>query len=321
MTAANAAEGLDSLDVELERWRRAGLISSDQATSIHEFEAHRPPSSRTSLVVEVLVYLGVAAVLGSAIALVAQQWDEFGVAGRLAFFLVLATTSGVGGWLLRGSENTPGTRAGSVLWLVSVAFAVGAGAVVADEYAPDRWQTPLIVAGPAWLLASRYWQSERRPLQLLAATVTFVPVVLAGVDLVFGEITPTSAGTTMAVIGLIGIGVTPKGWVPPRRFAELFYALVLLFGLTTMAGQPNALWAEVLGVLVAAGLLALSVNVRSVRFLGAGGVALFIFATMIIMRHFAERIGVPVSLLVSGIGLIGAAILVARLRPLTKAAR
>lgn len=64
--------------------------------------------------------------------------------------------------------------------------------------------------------------------------------------------------------------------------------------------------------------LGLSVSVRSVRFLATGGIGLFVFATMIVMRHFAEQIGVPLALLVSGIALIGAAILVARLHPPTK---
>lgn len=76
---------------------------------------------------------------------------------------------------------------------------------------------------------------------------------------------------------------------------------------------PDALWAEILGVAMAGLLLALAVQIDSTRFLTVGGVGLFAFLTMIVMRHLSDQIGVPVALVLSGAVLIGAALLVARL--------
>lgn len=305
---------IDVVDQELERWERAGLITHDQVVRIHAVEAVAPKATSTSMVAEILVYLGLAAVFAAAAALVGQQWESIPFGARLALVAAPAIGAGVTAAGLR-SRGEAASRAASVLFAGSVGLTAGVGAVIIDEVTPGRdWQSMLIVGGPAFVLALVCLWLEPRALQLLAMVGTGIPVALSGVDLVWGEVTDTYGAMTVAAIGFYGVTRASSLWpIEPARFAEGLFAGTLLFGIWNAAVQEDALWAEFLGLAAAGALLAFSVQIRSTRFLIAGGIGLFAFLTMLVTRHLTDQIGAPLALLLCGVALIGAAALVMRL--------
>lgn len=305
---------IDVVDEELARWERAGLITHEQAVRIHAVEAVQPTTATTPLIVEILVYLGLAAVLAAVAALVGQQWESIPFGARLALIATLAVVAGAIAVGLR-SRGEAASRAASVLFAGSVGLTAGVGAVIVDQVTPQRdWESMLIVGGPAFVLALAYLRLTPRALQVLAAVGTSIPVALSGVDLLWGEVTDTYGSMTVAAIGFYGVARASSLWpIEPARFAEGLFAGTLLFGIWSAAVQEDALWAEFVGLAAAGTLLTFSVQIRSTRFLVAGGIGLFAFLTMLVTRHLSDQIGAPLALLLSGIALIGAAVLVLRL--------
>lgn len=308
-----------SVDQQLSRWEHAGLITHDQSVAIHDFEVRVPQAGRSSLVAEVLVYLGSAAVVAAAFTLIAQRWRDLGFGTKLSGAIALAIVSGLSGASIRTVEAPALKRSASVIGGLSVAFVAGAGGVIVDEYYPGRvWQILLIVAGPAWVLSAIYWQRDKGAVQLLVSTAASIPLTLAAADAIFGRLTPTIGGMTVSGLGAIGIFTTAMGWVPAKKTAEVLYPAMTLFGIWITVAMPDSLWAEIVGAVVSIAFLGLSVNLGSMRLLGAGGFGIFLFLTTIVLRHFSERLGIPLALLISGASLIGAAVVVGRLRPLVR---
>jgi hypothetical protein len=81
-----------------------------------------------------------------------------------------------------------------------------------------------------------------------------------------------------------------------------------------MSPQAVGLW---LGVAVSVALIGASVTLRHTGALALGAVGLFGYLTGTIGYYFADTIGVPFALLLSGVVLVGIAIAVTRLRHAT----
>lgn len=309
-------------DDDLHRWETAGLIAAQQRSAIERFEQQRARQAggRIPLAVEVLIYLGAAAIAGAVVALLAESWDELGLSGRVSMLGILSIGAGIAGFGLRGEGNMPLTRASSVLWLLSVGFLSLALLAITTDADPDRaWEGLLLVGIPSLALAAVYQVLRPRALQVFAALGAAVIVALGVSDLVVRELTMTGGGVALVVVGMAG------GWgafterLRPVGAALALSGLTLLVGLWLPSFEDAGEWAEVLAIMVAAGMLWLSVRVRSTALLALGALGLFTFITSSVIRHFAETLGVPLALLFVGAALIGSAVLVARLRPLARA--
>src|SRR5437867_5355231 len=108
----------------LEEWTEAGLISLDQRDAIEAFEQEGQPKVASASPAELLVYVGVAAVLGALIPVMGR----LSTVGRAMLLSTLMLASGAAGVALIREETRPLARAASVLWFLSVVFAAGAGA-------------------------------------------------------------------------------------------------------------------------------------------------------------------------------------------------
>jgi hypothetical protein len=75
--------------------------------------------------------------------------------------------------------------------------------------------------------------------------------------------------------------------------------------------------ATLLGVGVAAALLATSVWQRSGPLLVAGAIGLFGYLVGAIVYFLSDSVGVPIALLLSGVALLGVAVVIARLKRFT----
>ncbi len=302
----------------LETWREAGLISDDQVAGIEAFESERARAAGPQIpaIVEVLIYLGVSAVVGSLLALLSNAWEDLGAPTRSVVLAVFALAGGMAGTALRGKGNTPLTRASMILWIVSVGFAWGAGAVLADVEGEASGGARIFVAGsPATLLAVVYYAFERRALMFLAVVGSVMVEAFALQDAVLLQETETSAGILMVALGVITWVILGTGAILPRWLGEVVASFLVALGFFVPSFQDSGTWAEVLGLGVTAAMLWLSIQRRSTALLAVGSVALFGFITKIIFEHVADTLGAPLALLLTGAALIGTAVMMTKLRP------
>jgi hypothetical protein len=157
-------------------WRDAGIISSEQADRIEEYELHGevPAQRRLSLVTEVAAYVGsVLALMGGA-AVVGSSWEDFSFAAQLGVGLaVMAVGFWTGTWLAR-FEEVGMQRLGRFLWTIGTGGVALFSFTVMSEIDPDEEAWIAVGVGVAVLTVSGLlWRNKDRPLQLLTAAVGF----------------------------------------------------------------------------------------------------------------------------------------------------
>jgi hypothetical protein len=306
----------------LQTWRDAGLITDEQANNITRFEEERARRDGPQIpaIVEVLIYLGVSAVVGSIIALMSNAWETLTSPARAVTLVIGAALGGAGGMLLRREGNTPLTRASTVLWVVSVGFMWGAGAVLAaDTDTTGSIGGRILLAGaPATALAVAYYGFERRALLFLAAIGSVIAEVFAAQDAIGTQQTTTSAGLLLVAVGVLTWVILEGGVIRPRWVGDLTASALVTIGFFTCSAAGSGTWAEFVGLGVAGGMLWLSIQRHSTELLAVGSIALFSFITKIIFEHLADSLGAPLALLLTGVALIGVAIMMTRLRAKTR---
>jgi hypothetical protein len=306
---------VDELGRRVVRWVDAGVIGREQGDAILAFEGASGESAggRRAVVVEVLGYLGGALALVAGLALGAESWTELGRWGRAA---VLAVVTGVllaAGWRLRGSAGRVLPRLASVLWLAAVAAFAGLLAVLLGDGAidePSRW-----VAAGSLALAGGLWALERRVLQQVALFVAAAAtLVAAGGDAGWSWGTVQGYGFLALGVGWLELG--RRGLLVPRRTSEALGALALVCGPEVLygAGVGPGDWGLWLGLAVAVGLVVAGSALRRTVPLGIGAAAMVVFLGQVASEYWRD-LGAPLAILLVGLGLVAAAVLLARLRP------
>lgn len=304
----------------LDSWRAAGLLTDEQVTAIERFEVEQAAAKGPQIpaIVEVLIYLGVSAVLGSLMALLSNAWEDIGTPVRALILAALAIAAGAAGGMLRGEGNNPLTRASTILWVVSVGLAWAAGAVALNDIDSLNEGVTIMLAGaPATLLALAYYAAERRALLFGAVVASILAEAFAIQDAVLTRESATSSGVLLAVLGLVCWLVLRTGAIRPVWLGEGVASFCVALGFFIPSVEDGGTWAEIAGLAVAAGILWLSIRQKSGALLVVGSVALFGFVTEIIFKHLADSLGAPLALLLTGMALIGIAIMMIRLRKQT----
>ena len=297
----------------LERWTEQGLISPDQRDAIEAFEGDRHPTKSSISPAELLVYLGVAAVLGALVAVM----EGLSPGARALLLSTLMVASGVAGAALMRENSRPLARAASVLWFLSVVFAAGAGAYLSGTGLRGVIK-PLLFSGvPAFAFALFYWAVYRSGAQLLAAFVSGLLVVY-GLANTLAHVNATNGGLILVAIGMGGLTAAARRKLEPIDQAYQLFGFSVTFGFFIAGTQPGGAWAELFAVAAAGFLLWLSIRLVSTELLFVGAFSLSLLVVTSVGRHITDTMGVPAALLLIGTLLIGAAVLVARLRPLAR---
>jgi uncharacterized membrane protein len=309
---------VEELDRRVARWVEAGVIGAEQGEAILalEGEGREAGGRRRAVVAEVLGYLGGVLAVVAGFVLGAESWDQLGRWGRAG---VLAAVTGAllaAGWWLRGSEGRVLPRLASVLWLGAVAGLAGLLAVLLEGRSDDALaDPPLGVAAGALVLAVVLYALERRVLQQVALFLTVVATMVAGGHRL-GWSWETVEGYGFLVLGAAWLELGRRGLVGPRRTSEVLGSLALLTGpavLDVEAVGPGdwGLWLGLgLSVALIVGGSALARNVL----LGIGAAGMVLFLGMVAGEYWSD-LGAPLAILLVGLGLVAAAVLVARLRP------
>jgi hypothetical protein len=301
-------------------WVREGVISPEQADRILSLEA---PAARTpergdrrARIAEVVGYVGAAFALGAVGLLVAEFWSDLAVWARVALALLLTLTALAGGALLRTREGDAVGRLVGVLWTAGVAGTAWTTGIVAWDVLgiDERWM-PTTVAGVAALVALTLLLVGRHVLVQLAAFVTLGSAI-AGTLVAIAPLEPGALAFGLLITGgaaawgLAGAG----GWLGPRVSAEATGAVFMLIGaqVLTASGWPRS--ALTLAVVLALGLVGLSVPGGRIHLLYIGAFGLFVAVPRLVVELFADTLGAPATLLTTGLLLILMAVGLGRVR-------
>lgn len=327
----------ESLLNKIEEWVEDGLISPEQAEALRRREAESVMISAPTRRVkadEIFVYLGSLVVFLAMAFLVEQNWRALGSAGRILSVLVPTVAMLALGWRLRGSESAEEARqlrlrrGSQALWLgaclLSAVFFVVTfyelGLIDWSERGPtDPWVVVSCllatgVAGVAFVLLPTITQSIAFHLCGSAVLFTF----LGWLDQTLPPLNHFLENLLILVIGLVsgGLCLALSEWLRSKGRKDLvgvsrIFGTLAILGFTFILAMDEypATWQkttmEAIAFLVSIAFIGASVRRQSEAFLYSGAAFLLFLIIYVNFEHFADRIGMPIALLIIGGLLIG----------------
>ncbi|MFN8616042.1 MAG: DUF2157 domain-containing protein [Dehalococcoidia bacterium] len=302
----------------LQRWIEAGLVESDTAARIEQWEDQQGPGRRAEArpgVLEVLLYLGIVVLSVGVFMLFAQSWDELESWARvLAVGTPAALLVGLGAALHLSDE--PQLRRGSqAAWLVAVPLFATAFAVTVNELGlglgdPGDRGALLTIAGATFLVALCLWVVSPSYAQVLA---------LAGATVFFGEsagnwpddFSPQLAGMTIFGIAAAALVLAEAKWFKPVLGVRVLFSVLLIMGPFQAGVDTGPAGFELLAGAAAVAIVAYGVLRESFLMVLVGVVGAFFVLFNSVAKHFSERLGAPMALMVCGGILVAGVLLLA----------
>jgi NIPSNAP len=274
---------------------------------------------------EVITYAGALVTLAGLGTLLGTQYRQLGVIGRTGIPGLVAIAALVAARLLPG-QRARGRRAQTslvTLGIAAVAFFIGqlqaelAGGPDASIPPDTGYRIILLAALASVILAGVALYRLRAG--LLAAELS-VALVVTGVSFIAWAHLQDAWPRELVFVGVAivllagaeyGRGLKILWGTEILGFFSLTIPIVVAF---IVAGDGN-LPMELLAGLLAVGAFAAAVYRGSAGYALAGGVGLFAFVLDIEFRYFRSSLGFAVSLVISGLALLGIALLLTRLVP------
>ncbi|MGE5287799.1 MAG: hypothetical protein ACM3ML_11450 [Micromonosporaceae bacterium] len=289
--------------------RRQGLLATEQAAEGEQ------GTRRISLLTEAVAYIGAILLLAGGVAAIGQRWNDIGdwghvgaLAGAASFFLLV-------GIILSRVREPAIQRLVGVAWFLSVIGVAGAvGFAAHDVYGNTGRVTVLVVGVAVTTYSAVLWLVRRRALQNVAlfaglvVTICGIIVTVAG-----GTKSPPSLVFAVALWGF-GLAWAGLGW---QRYVEPVWVtipsgvILALIAPSFAVGEHG--WVYAIGIVTAAAAMAASVPLRNTPLLALGTLAMFGYVTSAVVRYFRESLGVPAALAITGVLIIGLAVVTARL--------
>lgn len=309
----------------IDQWAEEGLISTEQALALRTRIAAEGEgaASQNVQVTEILVYLGSLIVFLALAFLAILNWEELGSAGRILILLLPALAMFALGWPFRSARSARRRRGAQALWLGASLVTGVLFMVTFNELDLIDWQNrgptdiyftlSCLLAGGisalAYLLLPSLVQSVPFHFWLSAAFLSF----LSWLGIEFQPVSPW----VFLVLGLLmgALWLALSAWLN-RRGQDRLAAVSLLVGAVTALATPyvlspfdfSATWQRTAMELIslAACLIAIAASVRfqSRILLYSGAVFLLLFITYVNFEHFADEVGMPIALFLSGATLI-----------------
>jgi hypothetical protein len=274
---------------------------------------------------EVITYAGALVTLAGLGTLLGTQYRQLGVVGRLAIPGLVAIAALLVARALPGQRARARRALTSLVTLAVAAIGLFTGQLQAEILGgPDvsipphtGWRILLVAALVSAALAAVFLWRLRAGLLAAALSVSLLIAAIMSIlllDLQHGW--PVEA--VLLVTGAILVAAAEYG----RRQRVVWATEVLAFTGASMAiitafitAPDGNLPLEIFGGLLAGAAFAASVYRGSAGYAFAGGIGLFAFVLDIEFRYFQSSLGFAVSLVISGLVLLGIALLLARLLP------
>ena len=274
---------------------------------------------------EVITYAGALVTLAGLGTLLGTQYRQLGVVGRLAIPGLVAIAALLVARALSGERARARRAQTSLVTLAVAAIGLFTGQLQAeilggpDASIPSQtgYRIILVAALVSAVLAAVFLMRLRAG--LLAAALS-VALLVTGIALIL-RLQLEHGWAVEAVVLLAGAALVAAAEYG-RRQRVVWATEVLAFAGPSMAivtafitAQDGNLPLEIFGGLLAGAAFAASVSRGSAGYAFAGGIGLFAFVLDIEFRYFQSSLGFAVSLVISGLVLLGIALLLARLVP------
>jgi hypothetical protein len=282
------------------------------ATHSAEQDRNQRPEHRVSFVTASVAAVGAILVLVGSGVLISQRWLMITNWGRAGILAIVAICFLIAGFLVRWITESANHPLTELMWSASAACVTGAAAIAAAGiYRQPAAMTLLIASATAAIYTTALWLMCRRELLMMAACGALLGTLCGAVPVVIADATPWLAvGLGLWLIGLAWIAV---GWIYPEPLGTSITvgAVLALAGPVVVLHQTN--WAYVVGMVTAAAVMAVSVPLRNVVLVAFGSCALLGYITAVVLEYADRWVGVPQSLVIIGLALIGIAIVTVQL--------
>ena len=288
------------------------IITEGQARDIESLEpvpAVPGPAARLGpLVAEAVGYVGGALAVVAGFVLAGQYWEDLRPAARVAVLAIAAVATLGAGAFLRAVDG-PLDRLRGVLWVLSAAAMGGTVGVALQEYTDlvgERIGVAAAVAAAAYGLV--LWRLRVRALQQLVVAISVAVTVVAGMATLDLD---DFAGLALWSVGVAWLLLAWQGWIQPYLTGLLAGSAAALVG-PSITPDDRYGWILVVGLLTAIALIGLSIPLRLTPLLGLGIFGIVSYVPRIIFQFFGDSLGAPLSLLLTGLVLVSAALAIAR---------
>ena len=210
-------------------------------------------------------------------------------------------------------------RLAGVAWFLSVAGVAGTVGLAAHEvYGNNNAAVTAIAVGlAATVYAAALWLVRPGALQNLALFAGLVVTILGMAGIIVTVAGGASSARWLAfalalwVFGLAWAGLGWRRYVGPMWVTIPCGVILALIAPSLAAGDHG--WVYAIGIATAAAAMAASVPLRNVPLLALGALAMFGYVTSVAVRYLHESLGVPSALAITGVLIIGLAVVSARL--------
>ena len=303
----------------VDQWVADGIVSSEQAQRMRadldradplDIEPRR--TDGRSILIEALGYLGGAIVLVGVALLVFRVWSRISPAGRLGLAVAGIVVLVVAGALTPVRGLPAGRRLRAVLWLGATGLAAASGSLLDNAYlhwAPAGTGTLAAAFGAA--AAGGLWRAGRHPLQHASTAVGTALTAMFLTGWVTGWEGFNWPAVALCAVGTLWALLAQVGIIPDRVVGRGVGCLLSLFGgMSTLGTGPGS----IVAVLVVAGWIVVAMRLSDLPILAVAAVATLPVVTNVVTQFFPGAVAAAVALVVVGLGLVGAAVVIARRR-------
>jgi len=241
------------------------------------------------------------------------SWGHVGVSAGVAVFFLLAGIIG------RRVREPAIQRLVGVVWFLSVAGVAGAVGLAAHEvYGNDNAAVTAMAVGLAvTVYSAALWLVRRgapQNLALFAGLVVTIFGIAGSIVTVAGGARPARWLAFALALWVFGLAWAGLGW---QRYVEPLWVtipcgVILALIAPSLAAGDNG-WVYAIGIATAAAAMAASVPLRNTPLLALGALAMFSYVTSVAARYLHGSLGVPSALAITGVLIIGLAVVSARL--------
>ncbi|HXF50980.1 MAG TPA: DUF2157 domain-containing protein [Dehalococcoidia bacterium] len=309
---------MSSVQDHLQRWLDAGVLDAATAERIRNYEASRAaPAGERPTIVEALIYLGLAIGAVGVIVLVAANWERLAPWAHIAVPAVPAVLALAAGQALRSSAAPELRRGGAVLWAAAVALTALTVAAIGLEAGWPEGDIAIAAGVAGSLIAAALWALEPSHPQVLVLEALLLQLGISlGALPEEGEFSVPAAGLTVVLFGAASVGLAELGLLRPQLTSRIAAAAVLAAGaLFLNTDETERLWAELVAPAVGAGLVVLGINRPTFIYIAAGVGVFFVGLIALVLRRLEDPTLAALALMFLGVLLIGAVMLLSRLRP------
>jgi hypothetical protein len=292
--------------------RRQGLLAGQAAEG-------KPSPRRISLLTEAVGYIGAILILTGGIAAVGQRWQSIPGWGRVAVLAGAAAVFLGAGLITRGVREPAIQRLTDVVWFLSVACAGGAAGFAADRLGSGAAVTALCVGAAISVYSAALWLARRHALENLALFIGLIITICSVIFIVDATPSPLAFALCLWGFGLVWVALGWRRYLGPVWVSVPLGVLLALVAPGIAAGEHG--WMYALGIGTAAAAMAASVRLRNTPLLALGTLAMFGYVTSTVLQYFHRSLGAPATLAITGVLVLGLAVVTARLMRTTQPAK